>query len=58
MAIEYLRSIGQNMQADAVNVGDCVPFCENEIDIFKTLGLESYYKDPSARNGSISWINP
>lgn len=52
-AIEYLRAIGRNSQADAVKLGACVPFCKNEFDIFKTLGLESRYKEPSGRNGSI-----
>ena len=52
-AIDYLRSICRNDQANATHVADYVPFCHEEIDVFRTLGLVDRYKEPSGRNGSV-----
>lgn len=51
--IDYLRSICRNEQANATHVADYVPFCHEEIDVFRTLGLADYFKEPSGRNGSV-----
>ena len=34
-------------------VGNCVPFINDERDIFITLGLGAYFKEPFERTGSI-----
>ena len=51
--IDYLRSICRNDQANATHVAGYVPFCREEIDVFRTLGLVDYFKEPSGRNGSV-----
>ena len=45
--IDYLRSICRNDQANATHVAGYVPFCREEIDVFRTLGLVDYFKEPS-----------
>ena len=51
--LDYLRAIGQHVQAENTKLGGFVPFCEEEIDVFRTLGLMEHYKEPSGRNGSV-----
>ena len=52
-AIDYLRANGRNVQADNTEIGGFVPFCHEEIDVFHTLRLSDYFKEPSGRNGSV-----
>lgn len=52
-AIDYLFSIGELKKGTATAVGNYVPFINNERDIFITLGLEAYFKEPFERVGSI-----
>jgi DNA polymerase/3'-5' exonuclease PolX len=52
-AIDYLFSVGRFEQAMQSSVGNCVPFISDERDIFITLGLSDYFKEPCERTGSI-----
>lgn len=52
-AIDYLFSIGELEKGMTSSVGEFVPFISNERDIFLTLGLGAYYKEPFERTGSI-----
>ena len=52
-AIDYLFSIGELEKGMASAVGNCVPFINDERDIFITLGLGAYFKEPFERTGSI-----
>ena len=52
-ALDYLLSVGRKTQAECSAIGHYVPDINDERDIFLTLGLEIYYKQPHERNGSI-----
>ena len=52
-AIDYLFSIGEIEKGMASNVDNYVPFINNERDIFLTLGIGDYFKEPFERIGSI-----
>ena len=52
-AIDYLRYIGRNEQANSTKLGHMVPGMKSERDIFDTLGLGDLYKEPHDRVGSI-----
>ena len=52
-AIDYLRCIGKDEQANTTKLGHLVPGMKEEKDVFETLGLGALYKEPHERIGSI-----
>lgn len=52
-AIDYLFSIRRFEQGMQSSIGNCVPFINDERDIFLTLGVDTYFKEPCDRIGSI-----